>query len=219
MASRQDRRSIPCARLSRPAPADPPRWPASAPCSPGSGFRAPSRHAPRSAKLQPVLLGVHQPHHRHVPSLRKTQRFQNAHRRHFRRSVLAHNLAHHQLQRQPVFALLLLASRRAAGSAPPADCPPSAAGSGSAPGPAPGRPAYGGAAAPGPPPRHPARAGNVQPPRPRDSSSNSSSNEFSFISAALSSPKQCFHAGFAYKNRPAGLSVAIISLEFSNRSR
>ena len=52
--------------------------------------------------------GVDLPFDGHVPSLGDAQRLQDAHRGRFRGSALAHDLAHHQLQRQAVLALLLL---------------------------------------------------------------------------------------------------------------
>ncbi len=65
--------------------------------------------APHAAKNSSVFSSALTSHfNRHVPALRNAESFEDAHGRDFRRSIFSDDLAHHQLQSQAVFALLLL---------------------------------------------------------------------------------------------------------------
>ena len=73
-----------------------------------SAFRFFARNAPCGAEFKPVFFRVDVPLHRDVPALRNAQRLQHPHGRHLGRDVFAHDLAHQQLQCQAMLALLLL---------------------------------------------------------------------------------------------------------------
>ncbi len=72
------------------------------------GLGIPVRSAPRGAEFQQVLFGIHFPLESKVPALRNAQCFENPHGGHIGGAVFCHDLAHHQLQRQPLLSLSLL---------------------------------------------------------------------------------------------------------------
>ena len=72
------------------------------------GFRAMPRRAPRGRELKLVLLCVDLPLDGQIPSLGDAERLEDAHRGNLRRRAFADDLADDQLQRQAVFALLLV---------------------------------------------------------------------------------------------------------------
>ena len=71
-------------------------------------FRLPARNSPRGSEFELLLLGANHPFNGHIPSLGDAKGLKDAHARRLDRCVFPHNLAHRELQRQPVFALLLL---------------------------------------------------------------------------------------------------------------